>query len=129
MFVKGRKTNLYGYVIKGREHPIEPVITTRQTRLSFVSFVYIVRDTGLERTTAVECGQRETVQRKICKKETEEPRSVVCYEELYLAISCREAGKLSYLVRMLKGSDDDYEDRKKQKAETGRDKKDTEEQW
>lgn len=68
------------------------------------------------------------MQREIRKKETEEHRSVVCYEELYLAISCREAEKLSYLVRMLKGSDDDYDDRKKQKAETGRDKKDTEEQ-
>jgi hypothetical protein len=62
-------------------------------------------------------------------KETEGPRGVVCCEELSLAISCREAEKLSYLVRMLKGSDDDYDDRKKQKAETGRDKKYTGEQW
>jgi len=61
--------------------------------------------------------------KKICKKETENVRSEVCFEELSLVISCRQAEKLSYLVRMLKGSDDDYDDRKKQKAETGRDKK------
>jgi hypothetical protein len=63
------------------------------------------------------------VERKICMKETEESRSVVCYEELSLAISCREAEKLSYLVRMLKGSDDDYDGGEQQKAGAGRDKK------
>jgi hypothetical protein len=56
-------------------------------------------------------------------RETEDPRSVVCYEELSLAISCREAEKLSYLVRMLKGSDDDYDGGEQQKAQAGRDKK------
>jgi hypothetical protein len=57
------------------------------------------------------------------------PKSVVCYKELSLAISCREAEVLSYSVWTLKGSDGDYGDRRKQKAETGRDKKDTEEKW
>jgi len=63
------------------------------------------------------------MQRKICTKETEKPRTADCCEELSPAISCREEEILSYLVRMLKGSDDDYDDRKKQKAESGRDKK------
>jgi hypothetical protein len=56
-------------------------------------------------------------------KKTEKPTSAVTCKELSPAISCREAEKMSYLVRMLKGSDDDYDDRKKQKAESGRDKK------
>jgi hypothetical protein len=53
------------------------------------------------------------------------PKSVDCYKELSLAISCR-GPELSYYVSTLKGSDGDYGDRRKQKAETGRDKKDTE---